>query len=90
MVQSQPNPRIFFDISIGNVPAGRIVMELYADTVPKTAENFRILSTSGTESGGYKGSIFHRVIPNFMIQGGDFTNRNGTGGVSIYGEKFEE
>jgi cyclophilin family peptidyl-prolyl cis-trans isomerase len=83
------NPKVFFDISVGGSAIGKIVMELKKDITPKTAENFLQLCT-GSNGFGFSGSTFHRVIPNFMCQGGDFTRHNGTGGKSIYGEKFED
>ena len=90
------NPKAFFDVTIGGAPAGRITFELFANVVPKTAANFLALCTGekGVGRSGkklhFKGSKFHRVIPGFMLQGGDFTRGDGTGGESIYGEKFRD
>ncbi|MGJ5749077.1 cyclophilin type peptidyl-prolyl cis-trans isomerase/CLD [Streptomyces puniciscabiei] len=100
LLSAQPQPsspadvlrtgcNVYFDISINGAPAGRIVFNLFDEVVPKTARNFRELAT-GQHGYGYAGSGFHRIIPQFMLQGGDFTNHNGTGGRSIYGEKFED
>ncbi|EPY78475.1 Polyadenylate-binding protein 4 isoform 11-like protein [Camelus ferus] len=87
MVRS--NPQVYVDIKIGNKPAGRTQMLLRSDVVPMTAENFRCLCTH--EKGfGFKGSSFHRIIPQFICQGGNFTDHSGTGGKSIYGRKFDD
>lgn len=89
--------RTFFDITLGGLPAGRIVFELYNDITPKTSENFRALCTGEIKTPGqktskplhFKGTIFHRVVKDFMIQSGDFSAGNGTGGESIYNGTFE-
>lgn len=94
---AMPRPKVFFDITAADKPVGRVVFELYNDIVPRTTENFRALCTGekgeSAHSGKklhYKGSLFHRVIKDFMCQGGDFTHASGIGGESIYGEKFED
>jgi peptidylprolyl isomerase len=100
-VTTKANPRVWFDVEIGGKPVGTVTFELFANVVPRTAENFRQLCTGeggSTKSGGRQGfkklhfanSFFHRIIPGFMAQGGDFTKGNGTGGESIYGEKFAD
>ena len=95
MSQKEVCARVFMDITIDQMDAGRIEIDLFSET-PKTAENFRCLCTGEKGIGKtgkplhFKGTLFHRVIPGFMAQGGDFTNHNGTGGESIYGERFED
>ncbi|KAK0396046.1 hypothetical protein QR680_001542 [Steinernema hermaphroditum] len=88
------NPIVFFEMSAGGAPIGTIIMELYADVAPRTAENFRQFCTGEFRKDGnpigYKNSQFHRVIKDFMIQGGDFVNGDGTGLTSIYGSKFRD
>ncbi|KAG0700076.1 cyclophilin-like domain-containing protein [Suillus ampliporus] len=93
-MSSTTRPVVFMDINIGETPAGRIKMELFSDIVPKTAENFRQLCTGecrrDARPQGYKNATFHRVVPNFMCQGGDFLNGDGTGSFSIYGKNFPD
>mgnify|MGYP001272479407 CR=1 FL=1 len=93
LVKKEPNPIVFFDIKIGDFIAGRITFELFADTCPFTAENFRCLCTGEKGIGPvhgkklhYKGSRFHRILEGFCIHGGDFVKNNGSSGESIYGK----
>ena len=95
MTTAMPNnPVVFFDIAIGGVEIGRLKMELFADVVPKTAENFRQFCTGEHKKNnlpvGYKSAIFHRIIKGFMVQGGDIINSDGTGRCSIYGDSFND
>merc|ERR1711879_868985 len=97
MASKNDRPRVFVDLTIGNIPLGRIVFELFTEIAPKTADNFRSLCTGEAGIGKttekplhYKGCLFHRVVKNFMAQGGDFVNGNGTGGESIYGGTFDD
>ena len=93
--QAEVTTRVYFDVEVDRKPAGRIVVGLYGNVVPKTAQNFETLCRGDqTHPRGarlaYQGSSFHRIIPGFMIQGGDFTDHNGRGGLSIYGAKFAD
>ena len=88
------NPRAFFDIAIANKPVGRLTFEVFKNDVPKTSDNFLAFckgyKMNESANISYKDTIFHRIIPDFMCQGGDIMNGNGTGSVSIYGRKFED
>ncbi|KAK4982660.1 peptidyl-prolyl cis-trans isomerase cpr6 [Elasticomyces elasticus] len=90
MAVPKVRPRVFMDVNIGDEPAGRLTIELFADQAPKTCENFHALCTSSHLPLTYKLAPFHRIIDEFMVQGGDITKGNGTGGDSIYGGEFED
>lgn len=89
LIMTDIGTKVFFEIGVDGTSIGKITFGLYDKIVPKTTKNFVELCT-GVHGFGYKGSPFHRVIPSFMLQGGDFTKQNGTGGKSIYGEKFAD
>jgi len=94
-LRTTTNPVVFFDVSIGTMEVGRMIFELFADVTPRTAENFRQFCTGEMKNKdglpiGYKGSVFHRVIKDFMCQGGDFLNQDGTGSMSVYGPTFDD
>jgi cyclophilin family peptidyl-prolyl cis-trans isomerase len=89
MISYEKEKAVYMDISVNDKPVGRIVMEMFDKTVPKTCENFRCLAT-GEKGFGYKGTVFHRIIPGFMVQGGDIEHKNGRGGKSIYGKSFPD
>ena len=88
-IQQKATHKVSLSVEIGGEAAGDIVLDLFGEVVPKTVENF-VKLCEGSSVGGYSGSVFHRIIPNFMIQGGDFTRGDGTGGKSIFGDKFED
>lgn len=94
--EAKVTEKVYFDVEIDGKPAGRIVLGLFGDDLPVTTKNFAALAkgeggkTKSGKARQYKGSIFHRVIPDFMLQGGDFTRGDGTGGESIYGEEFAD
>ncbi len=89
-LHQKDNPVVYLDLEIGGGTGGRVYIELYKNKAPRTAENFRCLCTGEKPGIHYKGNIFHRIIPGFMMQGGDIENADGSGGKSIYGNEFED
>lgn len=87
--EKRPDDMVYMDITAGKYKLGRVIIKLFSDVTPKTCENFKVLC-SNRKRPSYRNSIFHRVVKGFMIQGGDFTNHDGSGGYSIYGEKFQD